>query len=102
MSARLFLIPLMMLTSLLSSCDQRNPPLAVLSVQVQAGLASPTPEARKAAIKKQISAVCPTALTDDELEFAAQFVETNRSKGAVWLAGRLLKMHRETKKCRGL
>ncbi|MCX7898523.1 MAG: hypothetical protein N2444_00270 [Methylocystis sp.] len=41
-------------------------------------------------------------MSDDEIEWAAQFVEENRTKGAVWVAGRLLQFHRETKICRGL
>jgi len=74
----------------------------VLLPAVEKIVSKPTPDARKAEIKRQLAAVCPVALTDIELETAAQIVETERSKGVVWLAKRLLKLNRETKKCRGL
>lgn len=64
-------------------------------------LSEPTPAARKAAIQKSWSIVCPTPLADDELEWAAEVVEEAKSKGVDWLAGRLLKMHREARACRG-
>lgn len=95
------LILLPMLTSLLASCEQRDPALAVLTPAVSSVLSESSAPARRAAIKAQWRAVCPVPLTDDELEWAAQFVEENRSKGAVWIAGRLLKMDRQTNKCRG-
>lgn len=97
-----FLIVPTILTLSLGACETKSPPpLAALVPQVQGAVSENTPAARKAAIRRQIAAVCPRALTDDELDRAAQFVETNRSKGAVWIAGRLLRFHRETKICRG-
>jgi hypothetical protein len=51
---------------------------------------------------KQIKAVCPVPLSADEAEWAAQFVEENRSKGAVYVAGLLWKMNAESRLCRGL
>jgi hypothetical protein len=72
------------------------PARAVVSV-----LSEKTPATRKAAIRRQLAALCPMPLSEDELERAAQFVKENRSKGAVWITGRLLRMHREPKICRG-
>lgn len=86
------------LTLLLGNCAANEPPAAQAVATV---LSERTPAARKTAIRRQMAALCPTPLSDDELEWAAQFVEENRSKGAVWIAGRLLRMHRETKICRG-
>lgn len=82
---------LTILTLLLASCAANDLP------DPRATVAAPS----KAAIKAQLAALCPTPLTDDELEWAAQFVEENRTKGAVWITGRLLRMHRETRICRG-
>jgi hypothetical protein len=90
----LLLIPM----TLLASCAPSEPPPARA---VAAVLSERTPSARKAAIRRQLAAICPTPLSDDELEWAAQFVEENRSRGTVWIAGRLLRMHRETTICRG-
>ncbi len=97
--ARAFrLLPLIPMI-LLASCDLNEPPPARA---VGAVLSERTPAARKAAIRRQLAAICPTPLSDAELEWAAQFTEENRSRGAVWIAGRLLRMHRETKICRGM
>lgn len=96
---RVFLIFLPMLPLFLASCAPNEPPPARA---VAAVLSKQTGAARKAEIRRQLAALCPTPLSDDELEWSAQFVEENRSKGAVWIAGRLLKMHRETKICRGV
>lgn len=91
-------LPLPILTISLASCAPSEPPPA----RAVAGVRSEqTPAARKAAIRRRLAALCPTPLSDDELEWAAQFVEENRSKGAVWITGRLLKMHRETKNMPG-
>lgn len=88
---RVFPPLLTILTLLLASCAANDPP------DLRATVAASS----KAAIKAQLAALCPTPLTDDELERAAQFVEENRTKGAVWVTGRLLRMHRETRICRG-
>ena len=64
-------------------------------------LSAPTPESRKEKIIKNYRAACPTPLSNDELEFVAQFVEENRSRGAVYVAGKLWHMNEETHKCRG-
>lgn len=89
---------LLILTISLANCAPSEPPPARAVVAV---LSEKTPATRKAAIRRQLAALCPTPLSEDELEWAAQFVEENQSKGAVWITGRLLKMHRETKICRG-
>ena len=96
--ARAFRLLLLIPMTLLASCAPSDPPPARA---VAAVLSERTPSARKAAIRRQLAAICPAPLSDDELEWAAQFVEENRSKGAVWIAGRLLRMHRETMICRG-
>jgi hypothetical protein len=98
MSGRLFLTLPLILTILLASCEDRNqaPVAAVASV-----LGEKTPEARKGAVIRAVKAICATPLTDDELEWVAQFVEENRSAGAVYVAGRLWKMNDETLHCRG-
>jgi hypothetical protein len=95
----LLLIP----TLLLASCapSDETPARAVILPRVSAVLSEQSPAARKAAIRAQLAVICPKPLSDDELEWAAAFVETNQSKGATWIAGRLLRMHRETKICRG-
>ena len=96
--ARAFRLLLLIPMTLLASCAPSDPPPARA---VAIGLSEGAPSARKAAIRRQLAAICPTPLSDDELEWAAQFVEEHRSKGAVWIAGRLLRMHRETLICRG-
>jgi len=84
---------------LLAGCNNiGNAPLGAMETI----LSKPTPEARKAEVVRQVRAICPTPLSNDELEWAAQYVEENRSKGAVWLAGRLWEMNKETRICRGL
>jgi hypothetical protein len=98
MRGRAFRLLLSILTISLASCASSEPPPARAVVAVRSEKSS---TARKAEIRSQLAALCPTPLSDDELEWAAQFVEENRSKGAVWVTGRLLKMHRETKICRG-
>lgn len=99
MRAQTFWLLLLTLTISLASCapNDSQPAQAIAAV-----LSEPTPAARKRIIHRQLAAICPTPLTDDELEWAAQFVEENRSKGAAWIAGRLLRMQRETKICRGM
>lgn len=88
-----------LLTILLGGCAPGKPePIAVIN----AAISAPTPSARKASIKKQIAAVCPTPLSDDDLERAALYVEVNHEKGAVWLVRRLSKMDAETRICRNL
>lgn len=99
MRGRRFLILLPILTTLLGACENGRPdPVA----SIAAVLSEPSASVRKAHIKRQIAAVCPNPLSDDDLEWAAQFIEGNRSKGAVWIAGRLSKMDAETRKCRGM
>ena len=96
--ARAFRLLLLIPMTLLASCAPSDPPP---DRAVAAVLSDKTPAARKAAIRRQLAAICPAPLSDDELEWAAQFVEENRARGAVWIAGRLLRMHRETMICRG-
>lgn len=96
--ARALRLPLLIQMTLLASCAPSDPPPARA---VAAVLSEGAPSARKAAIRRQLAAICPTPLSDDELEWAAQFVEENRSRGTVWIVGRLLRMHRETMICRG-
>jgi hypothetical protein len=96
--ARNFRLLLLILTNLLASCATSEPPPARTVITV---LSEKTPAAPKAEIQRQLAALCPKPLSDEESEWAAQFVEENRSKGAVWVTGRLLRMHRETKICRG-
>lgn len=103
MPARIFRLLPLILTAWLASCAPNEaPPLAIVRSHVADALSEPSPAARKAAVRKQLAAVCPRLLSDEELEWAASFVEENRSKGAAWVAGRLLQMHRETKICRGI
>jgi hypothetical protein len=102
MRALPFLIALPILTLSLASCDQKElAPRAVIKPALGAVLSKPTAAERRAEIRRQLSALCPNALSDDELGWAADVVEENRNKGVDWLAGRLLKMHREAKVCRG-
>jgi hypothetical protein len=96
--ARAFRLLLLIPMILLASCAPSDPQS---TRAVAAVLSEGAPSARKAAIRRQLAAICPTPLSDDELEWAAQFVEENRSRGTVWIAGRLLRMHRETTICRG-
>jgi hypothetical protein len=65
-------------------------------------LSKPTPETRKAELHRQTKALCPVPLSNDELEWTAQYVEENRDKGAVWIVGRLWEMNKESRICRGL
>lgn len=65
-------------------------------------LSKPTPETRKEELHRQTKALCPVPLSNDELEWTAQYVEINRDKGAVWIVGRLWKMNKGTKICRGM
>jgi hypothetical protein len=95
----LLLIPTLWLAS--CAANDETPARAVILPRVGAVLSEPTPAARKAAIRARLAVVCPTPLSDDELEWAAEFVEANQSKGAAWIAGRLLRMHREARICRG-
>jgi hypothetical protein len=98
MRAQAFRLLLPILTISLASCELNEPPPTRAVVAV---LSERTPTVRKAAIRRELAALCPAPLSSDELEWAAQFVEENRSRGAVWVTGRLLRMHRETKICRG-
>jgi hypothetical protein len=95
----LLLIPTLSLAS--CAATDETPARAVILPRVGAVLSEPTPAARKAMIRAQLAVVCPTPLSDDELEWAAEFVEANQNKGAAWIAGRLLRMHREARICRG-
>lgn len=98
MSVRPLMMLLLMPTILLASCD--GPGQAIGAIE--SVLSEKTPEARKAAVVKSIKAVCPVPLSADEAEWAAQFVEENRSKGAVYVAGLLWKMNAESRLCRGM
>lgn len=98
MSARPLMILLPILTILLASCDGQEQAVGA----IESVLSEKTPEARKAAVVRQIKAVCPVPLSADEAEWAAQFVEENRSKGAVYIAGLLWKMNAESRLCRGM
>lgn len=99
MSGRLFLFLPMILTMSLASCDDKSQAPAAA---VGAVLSKGTREARRAEVVRIIRAACPTPLTDDELEWASQFVEENRSKGAVWIAGVLWTKNEEIRRCRGI
>lgn len=101
LSGAIFPMLLLMSSPLLTSCEEKDQSPAVVRPLAVAALSEPTPALRRAAIRRQLSAVCPRPLTDDELEWAAQVVEEARGKGVNWLAGRILQMHRETKICRG-
>ena len=101
MRAPMFQLLLLTQTLWLANCAPNEPNQTVVAPRVAAALSEQTAALRRASIRKQIAAVCPAPLSNDELEWAAEFVEENRSKGAVWITGRLLKMHRETKICRG-
>lgn len=83
---------------IISGCNATQAPIAA----IESLLSQPTPEARRAAVVRQIKAVCPVPLSADEVEWAAQFVEENRSKGAVYVAGLLWKMNAESRICRGM
>jgi hypothetical protein len=99
MNARIYLLLLMMLTPLLASCEaERAPPVAA----VRTVLEQSTPTARKAEIRRQLAALCPAPLSDDDLERASVYVESHRDKGAVWIVGRLSRLDAETRVCRGL
>jgi hypothetical protein len=98
MRARQLMILPLILTTLLASCD--GPGQAIGAIE--SVLSEKTPEARKAAVVRQVKAVCPVPLSADEAEWAAQFVEENRSKGAVYVAGLLWKMNAASRLCRGL
>lgn len=102
MSARPFRPLLMIPMLLLGSCAPSDPPpLAVVTPRLASVISEATPKARRAEIRRQLAALCPSPLTDAELERAAQFVETHRSRGAVWIAGRLSRMDDEARICRG-
>jgi hypothetical protein len=89
----------MILTPLLASCEaERAPPAAA----VRRVLAQNTPAARKAEIRRQLVALCPTPLSDDDLERAAAYVESHRNKGAIWIVGRLSRMDSESRVCRNV
>jgi hypothetical protein len=98
-NAAYYLLPLTILTPLLASCEaERAPPVAA----VRTVLAQNTPAARKAEIRRQLAAVCPTPLSDDELERAAAYVEAHRDKGAIWIVKRLSRLDAETRICRDM
>ena len=99
--ARASRILLLIPTLWLASCAPNDETRAVILPRVGAVLSEKSPVARKAAIRAQLAVVCPTPLSDDELEWAAAFVDENQSKGATWIAGRLLRLHREARICRG-
>jgi hypothetical protein len=98
MNARIFPLLLLILTTLLASCDQRGEVRAV----VGSVLSKPTPAARKAEIVRQLAPRCPRPLTADEAEWVAEVVEQHRDKGVNYVAGLLLSMNDQTLICRGL
>lgn len=98
MRAQISLLCLPILMISLASCDDPGPARAAIAVV----LSKSTPAARRAEIRRQIAAVCPRPLDADEAEWAAQYVEQTRTKGAAWIAGRLLQFNRETALCRGV
>jgi hypothetical protein len=99
MNAAHYLLPLTILTPLLASCEsERAPPIAA----VRTVLVQDSPAARKAEIRRQLAALCPAPLSDDELERAASYVEAHRDKGAVWIVKRLSRMDAETRICRNV
>ncbi len=93
MRARNWLLLLPILMTSLGACESANHgrPLAV---------AVPSNADRKAAIQKQLAPMCAEPLSDDDLEKTAHYVETHRD--AAWVIGRLDRMDRETRLCRGL
>lgn len=83
----------------LGACNNtgQSPLAAIESV-----LAQPTPELRKAEVVKQVKAVCPVPWSNDELEWVAQYVEENRTRGAAWISGKIWETNAAILKCRGL
>jgi hypothetical protein len=100
MNAAHLLLPLMILTPLLGACEDANraPPLAA----VRTILALDTPAARKAEIRRQLAALCPTPLSDADLETAAAYVEAHRDKGAVAIVRALSRLDAEARTCRDM
>lgn len=99
MRALACLLSLTIPTFLLVACDsvERPPIAAIRAVQAQA-----TPEARRAEIRRQLARICPTPLSDADLERAAAFVETHRDKDAVAIVRELSRLDAEARVCRGL
>jgi hypothetical protein len=86
-------------TFLLSACeDGRPPPVAA----IRAIEAQPTPEARKAEIRRQLARICPAPLSDVALERAASFIGAHRDKDAVAIIHDLSRLDAETQVCRGI
>jgi hypothetical protein len=99
MNARVFLLLSTMLTPSLGACEAERAPA---TAAVRTVLAQDSPAARRAEIRRQLAALCPAPLGDDELERAAAYVETHRDKGATWIVGRLSRMDEETRICRNM
>ena len=92
------MMTMMMGTLLLAGCasgPRRDAP-------AQAGLdAAGAGGARRAAIKRQIAAACPSPLTAPELERAAALIARYRDdREIVRMVGRQDRMDRETRLCR--
>lgn len=98
MRAAACLIILTILTPWLAACDpERPPPVAA----IQAVQGKPTPEARKADIRRQLSRICPVPLSDAALERAALYIERHRDKDAVAIVNELSRLDAEARVCRG-
>jgi hypothetical protein len=99
MNAAHLLLPLMILTPLLGACEtERAPPVAA----VRTVLAQDTKAARKAEIRRQLAALCPTPLSAADLETAAAYVEAHRDNDAVTIVRALSRLDVEARVCRGV
>ena len=93
-------LPLLMTPMLsLQACENAKAPPAAT---IRTVLAQNSPATRKAEIRRQLAALCPATLSDDDLERAASYVEAHRDKGAIWIVGRLSHMDAETRICRNI
>lgn len=101
MRARRLIPPLTMLALLLAGCasapQQTAPPVAAVKSSAS------TAAARKADIRRQIAAVCPTPLSPSDLDRAESVVERHQvDRDVIAVVGRLDRMDRETRICRGI
>lgn len=98
MRAAIFLLALTILTPCLAACDPERPP-PVAAIQAVQGKTNPEP--RRAAIKRQLSRICPVPLSDDALERAVSYVETHRDRDAVAIVNELSRLDAQARVCRG-
>lgn len=86
----------LLLAGCASGQQQTAPPVAAVRTPAA------TPEARRAEIRRQIAAVCPTVLTPAELDRYAATVERLAGDGDVLaLTMRLVRFDSEARVCRG-